>query len=96
MAHVESKASKQLPSHEVAPIDNVRQGTLQALAVIFVQIADALICIDRHWHYSYVTAQAEHVMGKTHEELLGRVVWEVWPTRQFGLHFLQTAVRGCV
>ncbi len=81
MDHVESKASKQLPSQEVAPIDIVRQGTLQALAAIFEQIADAFICIDRHWRYSYVNAQAEHVMGKTCEELLGRGVWEVWPTQ---------------
>jgi PAS domain-containing protein len=40
---------------------------------------DAFSDVVRHWRY--VNAQAERIMGKTREELLGKVVWEVRPTR---------------
>jgi PAS domain S-box-containing protein len=91
MAHSEREANKGfLPPYKAAPADNGRQGIPSDLTAIFEHIADAFICIDRHWRYSYVNSQAEHLMGKSRAELLGRGVWEVCPTG-VGATFFQNA-----
>src|SRR6266487_5274086 len=91
MAHSESKTNKRsLSLDEAALVDSARQDTSFDLAAILDCISDAFICIDRHWCCSYVNAQAEHIFRRKREELLGRDVWEVWPTR-IGSTFYQKA-----
>src|SRR5947209_6858537 len=91
MAHAKSKTNKRSmsPCGEVL-VESARQGTPFDPVAILDSISDALICIDRYWCYRYVNAQAEHILGKRREELLGRGVWEVWPT-QIGSTFFQKA-----
>ncbi|MGY1916938.1 SpoIIE family protein phosphatase [Blastococcus sp. SYSU DS0973] len=35
--------------------------------------------LDREWRFTYVNAEAERVLGASREELLGGVVWELFP-----------------
>ena len=35
--------------------------------------------LDRHWRFAYVNAQAERLLGRTRDELLGQVIWEAFP-----------------
>jgi serine phosphatase RsbU (regulator of sigma subunit)/PAS domain-containing protein len=35
--------------------------------------------LDRDWRFTHVNAQAERLLGRTREELLGRVLWDDWP-----------------
>lgn len=91
MAHTKSRTNKRsLAPNEAALVDGARQGIPFDLATILDSISDACICIDRHWRYSYVNAQAERILRNRREELLGRGVWEVWPT-QVGSTFYQKA-----
>jgi PAS domain S-box-containing protein len=39
----------------------------------------AFCSLDREWRFSYVNAEAERVLGSPREELLGGVVWELFP-----------------
>jgi PAS domain S-box-containing protein len=46
---------------------------------ILESITDGFVSLDHDWHYTYVNKEAERVLGKAREELLGRVIWEVFP-----------------
>jgi GAF domain-containing protein len=35
--------------------------------------------LDREWRFTHVNAEAERLLGRTREELLGRVLWDDWP-----------------
>jgi GAF domain-containing protein len=39
----------------------------------------AFFALDPQWRFSYVNAEAERVLQRTREELLGGVVWELFP-----------------
>ncbi len=42
-------------------------------------ISDAFFTLDREWRFTYVNAEAERVLERSREELLGRVVWDEFP-----------------
>ena len=35
--------------------------------------------LDREWRFTHVNAEAERLLGRTREQLLGRVLWDDWP-----------------
>ena len=35
--------------------------------------------LDREWRFTHVNAEAERLLGRTREELLGRVLWDDLP-----------------
>ncbi|TFV48924.1 GAF domain-containing protein [Blastococcus sp. TF02A-35] len=39
----------------------------------------AFFSLDREWRFSYVNAEAERVLGASREDLLGGVVWDLFP-----------------
>lgn len=49
------------------------------LATMLESITDAFIALDRQWRFSYVNAEAEQLIGRTADELLGRNVWDEYP-----------------
>jgi PAS domain S-box-containing protein len=50
------------------------------LATMLESITDAFVSLDRDWRYTYVNPQAEKFLGKPARELIGKVVWDVFPT----------------
>ena len=42
-------------------------------------VTDGFFTLDRDWHFTYVNVQAERLLHKTREELLGCNVWEKFP-----------------
>ena len=46
---------------------------------ILESISDGFNAFDREWRYTYVNPPAARMVGKTPEELLGKVVWDLWP-----------------
>lgn len=42
-------------------------------------VTDAFYTLDREWRFIYVNREAERIQQKTRAELLGNVVWEVFP-----------------
>jgi PAS domain S-box-containing protein len=51
--------------------------------------------LDREWRFTHVNAEAERLLGRSREDLLGKVLWEAWPAAN-GSEFeenYRTAVR---
>ncbi len=49
------------------------------LETILEGIGEAFVAFDAEWRYTYVNARAEATLGRARGELLGRVVWELFP-----------------
>ncbi len=49
------------------------------LAETLASISDAFVSFDSDWRYTYVNDQAERILRKRREEMLGRTFWEVFP-----------------
>ncbi len=43
-------------------------------------MTDAYYSLDREWRFTYLNAQAEHVLGRPASELVGQVMWDAFPT----------------
>lgn len=46
---------------------------------ILESITDSFCAFDRDWRFTYVNRQAEMLLGRTRDELLGRSHWEMFP-----------------
>lgn len=46
---------------------------------ILESITDAFFALDSNWRFTYVNSEAEHVLQRPREELLGKNVWEEFP-----------------
>ncbi|MFD1732067.1 PAS domain-containing protein [Deinococcus malanensis] len=51
----------------------------QERADLLESITDAFYVLDRDWRFVYVNAQAQHLLGKSADELIGQVKWDVFP-----------------
>ncbi|MFP9191001.1 PAS domain S-box protein [Natrialbaceae archaeon A-CW1-1] len=51
----------------------------QELSKSFDRVTDAFLSLDAEWRFTYVNDQAEHVLGKTKAELLGRHLIDAFP-----------------
>ena len=58
-------------AHELSSEDEVRKA--------LDRIEDGFAIFDREWHFVYLNKSAERYFGRSRDELLGRVVWEVFP-----------------
>ncbi|MBD0269940.1 MAG: PAS domain-containing protein, partial [Cyanobacteria bacterium Co-bin8] len=55
------------------------QRSSQRIVRILESITDGFAAFDRDWRYTYINQRAAEMVCKTQEELLGQVVWEVFP-----------------
>jgi PAS domain S-box-containing protein len=46
---------------------------------ILESITDAFCALDRDWRFRYVNRQAEVLMGRSRDDLIGKSLWEVYP-----------------
>jgi PAS domain S-box-containing protein len=53
----------------------VRRAGEQARTIL-ESITDAFFAVDLDWRFTYVNQQAEKVLGRRRDELLGRVIWD--------------------
>ncbi len=63
------------PSEEDAAATPLGLDATQVLA----SISDAFIAIDTEWRFAYINEQAEPLLGRTRDELLGKRVWDEFP-----------------
>jgi PAS domain S-box-containing protein len=47
-------------------------------------MTDAFAAFDDDWRYTFLNAEAERLLGRSRDELLGRVVWDVFPEARDG------------
>ncbi|WP_426100213.1 PAS domain-containing protein [Massilia sp. TSP1-1-2] len=50
-----------------------------AAYAVLESITDAFFALDTEWLFTYINVQAEHVLGFSREQLLGRAIWSVYP-----------------
>ncbi len=49
------------------------------VARVLESMSAGFYSLDREWRFNYVNAEAERLLGRSREELLGRNVWELYP-----------------
>ncbi|MEH2432977.1 MAG: GAF domain-containing protein [Nostoc sp.] len=49
------------------------------IANMLESISDAFFALDKKWRFTYINGQAELLLQKTQNELLGQSIWEVFP-----------------
>jgi len=71
---------------ELAEANRQKDETLEALHAsnkrikrILESITDLYYSLDREWRFADVNKQTENRFGKTRQELIGRVIWELFP-----------------
>lgn len=71
---------------ELAEANRERDETLEALRAsnamtnrILESITDLFYQLDREWRFTNVNGQTEARLGRSREELIGRVIWDVFP-----------------
>jgi PAS domain S-box-containing protein len=63
-----------------AAYDTTRQRHTDArVARVLEAMNAAFFALDRDWRFSYVNAEAERVLGRTRQEMLGGSIWELFP-----------------
>src|SRR3712207_254080 len=45
----------------------------------FHNLFDAVYTLDRQWRFTYLNPQAEKLVQRSNEELIGKVAWEEFP-----------------
>ena len=55
-----------------------REGATRVTRVLEAMPA-GFYSLDREWRFTHVNAEAERLLGRAREELLGRVLWDDWP-----------------
>ena len=58
------------------------------LTTIFESITDAFFSLDREWRFTYMNSEAERILERERETLLGKSVWEEFP-EAVGLKFYE-------
>ncbi len=56
----------------------LREGDARVSRVLET-MRSAFFALDRSWRFTYVNAEAERVLGRTRDELVGGVVWDLFP-----------------
>jgi len=46
---------------------------------VLERVSDAVVALDREWHYTYVNRRAAQLFGRRPEDLVGRHIWSVFP-----------------
>ena len=56
-----------------------RRRAEESKTAILESITDAFFAVDRDWQITYVNRQAQRVLNRQSDDLLGKVLWEVYP-----------------
>ena len=55
------------------------QNRNETFAALLAHMSDGVLMLDRRWRYTFVNNRTLELTGKRIEELVGRVIWEVFP-----------------
>jgi PAS domain S-box-containing protein len=58
-------------------IEQALQDANEKVMALIESITDAFMALDKDWRCVYINSQASHYIGKSREEMLGKVFWEV-------------------
>jgi PAS domain S-box-containing protein len=69
----------------------------QQIVSIFESMTNAFYGLDREWRFTYINAQAERLLRRSREELVGKVIWDEFPESkgtQFGSEYQRAVAEG--
>ena len=70
----------------------------ERMAATLESITDAFFTLDREWRFNYLNHSVVETSGFSREELMGRVLWEVYPDlkeSEFGRNYLRAVAENC-
>ncbi|WP_017655659.1 GAF domain-containing protein [Fortiea contorta] len=73
-----ARMTGELMGHELATRTAV-EASRNRISNILERITDAFFALDHEWRFIYVNSQAQKVLRKPQDELLGNSIWEVFP-----------------
>ncbi|MFS0516126.1 GAF domain-containing protein [Nostoc sp. UIC 10607] len=73
-----SKITEKLVAHEQAAHAQSEAARIR-IANLLESITDAFFALDKKWRFTYINGQAELLLQKTQNELMGQSIWEVFP-----------------
>jgi PAS domain S-box-containing protein len=65
--------------HEAANRASQAEGAQRQISETLESISDAFVAIDGEWRFTYVNRQAEQILGRKRDDLVGKNMWEVFP-----------------
>lgn len=74
-----------------------RQEGEARVARVMEAIPTAFFSLDRDWRFGYVNAEAERILARSREELLGGVIWDLFPAAEasdFGTQYREAMETG--
>ncbi len=86
IASIESQVRLAELRRKVAQQEREAQVTIEN---VIQSITDPFYAVDRDWHFVFVNKRAQELWNKTREELLGHVIWEVFPPTSTTLQQIQ-------
>jgi PAS domain S-box-containing protein len=72
------EAGKQSQAEITRLRDEERAANGRAVRIL-ESVTDAFFALDRDWRFSYFNPQAETLLQRTRDELLGKVIWQAFP-----------------
>jgi PAS domain S-box-containing protein len=82
---VMANAALESEMFERARAEESRSAVESRLAATLESMTDAFYMLDREWRFTYINREAERIMQRPREELLGRVAHEEYPENAKGL-----------
>ena len=82
----EEERSQLLEREQMARADS--EAARYRIANILESITDAFLALDNEWRFTYMNQQAEQLLQRTREELLGKSLWDEFP-EAVGLVFFE-------
>lgn len=73
-----SQISEKLVAQEQAAHAESESARIR-IANLLESITDGFFALDKKWRFTYINGQAERLLQKTQNELLGQSIWEVFP-----------------
>ncbi|MGF2038815.1 MAG: GAF domain-containing protein [Nostoc sp. CmiVER01] len=73
-----SQVTQKLVAYEQAAHAESESARIR-IANLLESITDAFFALDKKWRFTYINGQAELLLQKTQNELLGQSIWEVFP-----------------
>jgi PAS domain S-box-containing protein len=65
--------------HERRIMEEEMRRLANRLTTIMESITDAFHTLDRDWRITYINQEAERIVGRSRDELLGKVIWDEFP-----------------
>ncbi len=74
-------------------VDSLVRNLIAERETILASISDAFSAIDRNWRYTYVNDKVAELAGRAKEEIIGKVIWDVFP-EAVGGEFYERCLRA--